>query len=89
MQENKTIPQVLATITRINQQSLEAQRKLLLEHLQGGNTINFMQAMDMDITHLNTRIQELKAKGLQVYSKPVFFRNIKCQEFSLRPFITT
>ena len=89
MQENKTIPQVQATITRINQQSLEAQRKLLLDHLQAGNTINFMQAMEMGITHLRTRIQEMRARGIQVYTRPMYFRNIKGEDYSLQPFITT
>lgn len=87
MFDNKTTPQVQATITRINQQSLEAQRKLLMDHLQAGGTIHFMQAMELGITHLNTRVAELRAHDITIYSRPVHFRNIKCQEYSLRPFI--
>ena len=66
MFDNKTTPQVQATITRINQQGLEAQRKLLMDHLQTGNTIHFMQAMEMGITHLNTRIAELRSRDITV-----------------------
>ena len=86
MFDNKATSQVQATISRINQQSLEAQRQLLLDHLRAGNTIHFMQAMELGITHLNTRIAELRAHDITIYSRPVHFRNIKCQEYSLRPF---
>ena len=85
MYDNKTTSQA-ATITRINNQGLEAQRQLLLDHLRAGNTINFMQAMDLGITHLNTRIAELRSRGIQLYSRPMAYRNIKCQEYSLQPF---
>ena len=87
MFDNKTTPQVQATITRINNQGLEAQRKLLMDHLLAGNTINFIQAMEMGITHLNTRVAELRSRDITIYSRPVHLRNIKCQEYSLRPFI--
>ena len=83
---DKTTTQA-ATISRINQQSLDAQRQLLLDHLQAGNTINFMQAMDLGITHLNTRIAELRSRDITVYSRPMAYRNIKCQEYGLQPFI--
>ena len=85
MFDNKTATQS-ATINRINQQSLDAQRQLLLDHLRAGNTIHFMQAMDMGITHLNTRVAELRARDIQVYSRPMAYRNIKCQEYGLQPF---
>ena len=88
MFDNKTTTQTqAATISRINNQGLEAQRKLLLDHLQSGNTINFMQAMDLGITHLNTRIAELRSRDIHVYSRPMAYRNIKCQEYSLQPFL--
>ena len=86
MFDNKTTPQLQATITRINNQGLEAQRQLLLDHLRAGNTIHFMQAMDLGITHLNTRIAELRAHDITIYSRPMAYRNIKCQEYSLQPF---
>ena len=83
---DKTTTQA-ATITRINNQSLDTQRQLLLDHLQAGNTINFREAMDLGITHLETRIKELRAREIQVYIRPMAYRNIKCHDYSLQPFI--
>ena len=73
----------------INQESLETQNSRLLSHLQAGNTITFIEAMKMGINNLHSRIPELKAAGIPVYSRFIKVGRIDCKEYSLNPFNNT
>lgn len=70
----------------INQESLETQNGRLHSHLQAGNTITFIEAMKMGINNLHSRIPELKAAGLPIYSRFIKVGRIDCKEYSLQPF---
>jgi len=58
----------------------------LYDHLQQGNTINFVQAQAMGIPHLDRRIAELK-KSMTIHSRFIRIHNTRCQEYSLQPFV--
>lgn len=70
----------------INQESLETQNGRLLHHLQAGNTITFIDAMKMGINNLHSRIPELKAAGVPIYSRFIKMGRIDCKEYSINPF---
>ena len=78
--------QTLPSGSSINQDSLETQNGRLLSHLQAGNTITFIDAMKMGINNLHSRIPELKAAGIPVYSRIIKVGRIDCKEYSINPF---
>ena len=82
MENIQTIP----SGSSINQESLETQNGRLLQHLQAGNTITFIEAMKMGINNLHSRIPELKAAGIPIYSRFIKVGRIDCKEYSLQPF---
>ncbi|MEJ7740465.1 MAG: hypothetical protein WKF97_23865 [Chitinophagaceae bacterium] len=65
--------------------NLEAQNKRLYEHLLAGSTINFLQARDMGIGYLNSRISDLR-KVMTIHSRFIRINGIQCKEYSLAPF---
>lgn len=79
---DKTIP----TDSPINIEGLEGQNRKLYEHLQAGNTINFLQASDLGIRYLNSRISDLNKQGLQIHSRFIRIGYTKCKEYSINPF---
>lgn len=65
---------------------LPPHNKALYEHLQAGNTVNFVTARSqLGITQLDKRIQEIR-KFATVYGRSIRISNIACYEYSLRPF---
>ena len=70
----------------IKQESLETLNGRLLSHLQAGNTITFIEAMKMGTGNLHSRIPELKAAGIPIYSRFIKVGRIDCRECSLLPF---
>ncbi|MEJ7738512.1 MAG: hypothetical protein WKF97_13865 [Chitinophagaceae bacterium] len=74
--------------TELNLPGIQYQQKLLLEHLRNGNTINFLQARDMGIGYLNSRIADLR-KEITIHSRFIRISNVKCKEYSLAPFEET
>lgn len=76
------------TASPINQDSLVRQNELLHDHLMRGNTINFIQAREMGIAFLNSRISDLRASEVPVYFRWIKVNNTRCKEYSLQPFKT-
>ncbi len=66
--------------------NMTVQDKRLIDHLRAGNTINFLEAGEMGITHLKTRIDDLRRNEIIVYERPIQIQNTRCSEYSLRPF---
>ncbi len=58
----------------------------LYDHLQQGNTINFVQAHAMGIAQLNTHIAEIR-KIVNIYSRIIRINNVQCMEYSLQPIV--
>ncbi len=77
----------LATESLINTYSIETQNNRLYEHLQAGNTINFLQARDLGIGFPNSRIAELRKQQVTIYSRFIRISNVQCKEYSLQPFV--
>jgi hypothetical protein len=69
-----------------NKQSIERQIGTLIEYLSEGRTINFIQAREMGIGFLNSRIPDVKEKGYTVYSRRIKIGHIYCKEYSFKPF---
>jgi hypothetical protein len=69
-----------------NKQSIERQIGTLIEYLSEGRTINFIQAREMGIGFLNSRISDLKKKQFSVHSRWIKIKAIKCKEYSFKPF---
>lgn len=72
--------------TLINENATSIQNQKLLEHLQSGNTINFLQAKDLGIDSLNTRIVDLRKQGTVVHTRVIRINGIFCNEFGLKSF---
>lgn len=70
----------------VNQESLGTQNTRLLNHLQAGNTITFIDAMKRGINNLHSRIPELKAAGIPIYSRFIKVGRIDCKEYSIQSF---
>ena len=68
------------------QNSLEAQNGRLLNYLQTGNKITSIDAEKMGINNLHSRIPELKAVGIPIYSRFIKVGRIDCKEYSLQAF---
>ena len=73
--------------TASNKESIERQISTLIEYLSEGRTINFIQAREMGIGFLNSRIPDVKARGYKVYNRWTKIKTIKCKEYSFKPFI--
>ena len=58
----------------------------LYDHLQHGNTINFIQARTMGITQLDAQIAAIR-KITNVYSRNVRINSLRYLEYSLHPFV--
>ncbi len=58
----------------------------LQEYLQNGNTINFVQARELGISHLDKHIEDLR-KRMNVHSRMIRISNTRCNEYSLQPFV--
>jgi len=77
------------TDSPINTDKLTGQNKAIYEHLLSGKTINCIQAQDMYVTALNSRIADLRNKfGVKIYDR---FVNIgtgrsMVKEYSLTKF---
>jgi hypothetical protein len=69
---------------QISIESLHPQSMRLLEHLQQGNSVNFVQAREMGITHLDRHIAELR-RELTIHSRVIRMGNTRCLEYSLHP----
>jgi hypothetical protein len=69
-----------------NKASIERQIGTLIEYLSEGRTINFIQAREMGIGFLNSRIPNVKEKGYTVYSRRIKIGHIYCKEYSFKPF---
>lgn len=82
MQHDDIIP----SDSPINQHSLETQNKRLYDHLASGYTINFLQAKQLGVSYLNSRISNLKESGIPIYSRFIRIGNTQCKEYSLQPF---
>lgn len=67
-------------------ENITEQNKRLIDHLNAGNTINFIEAGEMGITHLSTRITELRAHDIIIYERPLQIQNTRCSEYSLKPY---
>ena len=78
--------QTVSSASTINRESLETQNGRLLNHLQASNTITFIEAMKMGINNLHSRIPELKAAGIPIYSRFIKVGRIDCKEYSIKPF---
>lgn len=77
----------IPTASPFNPDGVEAQNKRLYDYLQEGNTINFLQARDIGIGFLNSRIAELRKHQITIHSRYIRIQNIQCKEYSLRPFV--
>jgi acid phosphatase class B len=64
----------------------KAYNRDLYDHLQQGNTINFIQARAMGISQLDTHIAEIR-KITNVYSRNVRINSLRYMEYSLQPFV--
>ena len=85
MRHNPFTP--VADIEPVRSAEKTEQTKRLLAHLKvPGNTITFMQARDLGITHLNQRIAELQAHDVRTYQRQIRLYNTPCMEYSLYPF---
>ncbi|MEO5997850.1 MAG: hypothetical protein ABIQ00_14315 [Chitinophagaceae bacterium] len=58
----------------------------LYDHLQGGNTINFIQARSMGISQLDSQIAQIR-KFTTIYTRDVRINALRYLEYSLHPFI--
>ena len=75
-----------ASLQTIQPIFMTEQTRLLIDHLRSGNTINFVQARDMGITHLAQRIAELRAHDIRTYQRQIRLYHSPCMEYSLSPF---
>ena len=75
-----------AEIAPVQPVTMTEQTQLLIDHLRSGNTINFVQARDLGITHLPQRIAELRAHDIRTYQREIRMYNTPCMEYSLHPF---
>lgn len=80
MQPTKAMP----VRSRPNVKVLTSQRQRLIDHLKAGQSIHFLQAMQMDIPFLNDRIKELQRQGHTIQAKPIRIGRITCTEYSLQ-----
>jgi len=71
---------------QISKEVPKAYNEALYDHLQQGNSINFIQARAMGITRLDTHIAEIR-KITQVYSRDVRINALRYLEYSLHPFL--
>lgn len=77
------------TDSPINTGKLTGQNKVVFEHLIAGKTINCIQAQDLFITALNSRISELRNKfGIKIYDRFVNIGTGKSlvKEYSINKF---
>jgi hypothetical protein len=70
----------------VNAISIHKQNELLLAHLKAGNTINFLQARQMGIGFLNSRISDLIANDVAVFKRWIKVGKCSCKEYSLKPY---
>ena len=66
-------------------ESMHPQSMKLYEHLLQGHSINFVQAREMGITHLDKHITDLRRTST-IYSRSIRMHNAICNEYSLQPF---
>jgi hypothetical protein len=86
MPEQLTID--FTTRSPINKEKLTGQNKQVFDWLASGKTINCLQAQDMDITALNSRISELRNRAkVMIYDRFITTPGgSKIKEYSLTPF---
>lgn len=70
--------------SQMSVESLHPQATKLYEHLLQGQSVNFVQAREMGITHLEKHIADLRRKA-KIYSRIIRMHNAKCNEYSLHP----
>lgn len=71
----------------INTDRLGGQNKAVFEFLSSGNTINCIQAQNMFITALNSRISDLRNKfGITIYDRFVKIGKSSVKEYSINKF---
>lgn len=70
---------------QISVESLHPQSMKLYEYLLQGNSINYVQAHAMGITHLDKHIADVRRK-LTIHSRVIRLHNARCNEYSLQPF---
>ena len=58
----------------------------LYDHLQLGNTINFLQSREFGVTRLDAQIAEIR-KVTHVYSREIRINRGKFMEYSFQPFV--
>lgn len=78
---------VLSSDFEINTDSIRGETHVLLNHLQAGNTIHFLQAREMGITLLDKRKVELSELFIPIYSRAIRIGGLQCKEYSLQPFV--
>ncbi len=83
-QRNNPFSDSLVT-NQINIQTPKAYNINLYDHLQQGNSVNFVQAKALGITQLDSRIAEIR-KITNVYARTIRINAVKCTEYSLQPF---
>ena len=76
------------TASRLNTDALTGQNKRLFDWLQSGRTINRLQAIEIGITALNSRISDLRnITGVVIHDRFITLpTGIKLKEYSLKPF---
>lgn len=77
------------TDSKLNTEKLSGQNKRVFDHLSEGKTINCVEAQNMFITALNSRISDLRNKfGIKIYDRFVNIGNgqSKVKEYSLKQF---
>ncbi len=76
---------MIKTNSPVNQESIEAQTKRLVDHLERGKSIHFIQARQMGIGFLNSRMSEIR-KTRAVFEKWTKVGRVNCKLYSFKPF---
>lgn len=75
----------IPTPNQISIESMHPQSMKLYEHLLQGHSINFLQARELGITHLDKHIADLR-RELTIHSRTIRIHNTRCTEYSLQAF---
>lgn len=75
--------------TPLIDESIERQNQKLKALLTEGKTINFLQAREIGIGHLHSRISDLCNKqGMKIYRRFIRIGRTNCKEYSLTDFLS-
>lgn len=71
----------------INKEKLSGQNKTVYDILSSGKTINRIEAINIGITALNSRISDLSNRhGVIIYSRYISYSGSSIKEYSLKQF---